>query len=91
MSWDEHCKHLEVLGDQGMAAMESGDEDAALLYVAAIIDYVLRYGDEIRRDAGPVDQAKLAEMKQTFQPIMQAIEERMQAIEARLGPRKTWQ
>jgi hypothetical protein len=84
MTWDEHCERLDVLSDQGMAALEAGDEDAALLYVAAVIDYCLRHGDELRRDAPPVDEAKLEEMKRMFAPILHAIEER-------LGPLKTWQ
>jgi hypothetical protein len=84
MNWDEHCKHLDVLSDQGLAAMEAGDEDAALLYLTAVIDYCLRHGDEMRRDAPPVDQTKLREMKRLFRPVLEAIEER-------LGPRKTWQ
>jgi hypothetical protein len=84
MTWDEHCKHLDVLSKQGMAAIDNGDEDAALLYVAAVIDYCLRHGDEMRRDAPPVDEARLEEMKRLFRPVLDA-------IEARQGPLKTWQ
>lgn len=84
MSYDEHCKRLDDLADAGLAALDNEDEDAALLYLTALIDHVLRHGDELRRDAGPVDQVRLAEMKRLFRPILQAIEEK-------LGPRKTWQ
>jgi hypothetical protein len=83
MSYDEHCKLLDALAKQGLAALDNQDEDAALLYVTAVVDYLLRHGDELRRDAGPVDQTKLQEMKRLFRPILQAIEQR-------LGPRKTW-
>lgn len=84
MTWDEHCKMLDTLAEQGLAALDNEDEDAALLYVAALVDYVLRHGRELDRDAPPVDQMKLQDMKRTFRPILQAIEQR-------LGPRKTWQ
>jgi hypothetical protein len=84
MTYDEHCKLLDVLAEQGLAALDRADEDAALLYVTALIDYVLQHGDELRRDAPPIDQTKLQEMKRLFRPILQAIEQR-------LGPRKTWQ
>jgi hypothetical protein len=84
MTYDEHCKLLDVLAEQGLAALDHADEDAALLYVTALIDLVIRHGDELRRDAPPVDQIRLQEMKRLFRPILQAIEER-------LGPRKSWQ
>jgi hypothetical protein len=38
----------------------------------------------MRRDAPPVDEARLEEMKRLFRPVLDAIEER-------LGPLKTWQ
>jgi hypothetical protein len=84
MTYDEHCKRLEELGNQGLAAMDAGDEDAARFYLTAIIDHVVRHGDEMRRDAPPVDQMKLQEMKRLFRPILQAIEQR-------LGKQPTWQ
>lgn len=84
MTYDDHCKRLDALSVPGMAALDAGDQDAALLYIAAVIDYLLRHGDELRRDAPPVDQHKLQEMKRTFRPILQAIEQR-------LGPRNAWQ
>lgn len=84
MTYDEHCKRLDALAAPGMAALDAGDEDAALLYVSAVIDHLLRHGEEMRADAPPVDHGKLQEMKRTFRPILQAIEQR-------LGPRKAWQ
>lgn len=84
MTWDEHCKLLDALAEQGLAALDNEDEDAALLYVIALVDYALRHGDELDRDAPPVDQMKLQDMKRLFRPILQAIEQR-------LGPCKTWQ
>jgi hypothetical protein len=84
MTYDEHCKRLDALAGPGMAALEAGDEDAALLYVTAVIDYLLQHGEEMRADAPSVDHARLQEMKRTFRPILQAIEQR-------LGPCKVWQ
>lgn len=76
-TYDDHCKRLDELVAPGMAALDVGDEDAALLYVTAVIDYLLRHGEEMRVGAPPADQTILEEIKRTFRPILQAIEQRL--------------
>jgi hypothetical protein len=78
MTYDEYCEHIAGLAEQGLAAFDH-DDDAALLCVAAIVDYMLRYGPEVHRDLNlpPVNWDNLRKIKHGIWPIVDIIAQRL--------------
>ena len=78
MTYDEYCEHIGGLAEQGLAAFDH-DDDAALLCVAAIVDYMLRYGPEVRRGLNlpSVNWDNLRETKRALSPIVDVIARRI--------------
>lgn len=78
MTYDKYCEHIASLAERGLTAFDS-DDDTALLCVAAIVDYMVRYGPEIHRGLNlpPINWDNLRETKRALSPIVETVARRI--------------